>query len=248
MNVPEAASRLKQKWNQFATTVNRPDHCIYCKGDMVHYNGFRSRTASVMVEGETHTEVVYLDDITCRRVKCGTAGCRKSWTLRPPGLVSGRHFQLDVVASASSTYLFDEDATRSSVAQTHQCSPRSVARWLAWLALLASPMDLQRHLVDVLDLPLMPRLQPVASAARKALSAAKRQMLTRAAQVLLLLEALAMALGYEPPGLRSVVEALGNNRAQVAPDKEPSIPDLAQRLLTWPVAGYPYERRFTPAR
>jgi hypothetical protein len=236
MDLAEIARECKQKWQQFFETVNKPEHCIYCKGKKVSWRGSRTRTASVQVEAPEYPEVIYLNDIACRLVKCGTEECGRSWTLRPPGLFPRRHYQLGVVASATSQYLFAEHASLEVVAAAHTCSARTLGRWLTWGAQIAKPADLQRHLLDVSEAPLLVKARLVGQLARKALSASRQQILAMAAAVLGLFEALGAALGYEPPGLRSVLEIVVGNRDRVTTFKSPAVPELAGIHLFWPVA------------
>jgi len=237
MDLQEEARKLKEKWRRFYETVEKPCCCVFCAGDQLHWNGSRTRTASVRVEAEDETTVVYLDDIPCRRIKCGSAGCRRSWTLRPPGLFPRRHYQLDVVASGTSEYLFAAEASLTGVAATHDCSRRTVGRWLGWESGLVEPSELQRHLLEVSGEPLVLKAHPVAALARKAVDTAREKVLTAAASVLTLLEVLGAALGYEPPGLRSVLQVVVNDRDLVTTYASPSIPELARCSLAWPMIG-----------
>jgi len=236
MGLQEVGRKLKEKWQRFFETVKKPVCCVLCQGNKVYWNGSRDRTASVKVEAENESGVVHLTDIACRRVKCGTKGCRRSWTLRPSGLSPRRHYQLCVVASATSEYLFEAKADLTSVGARCSCSRHTVARWLAWESEIAKPSDLQRHLLEVSGEPLVLKERPVADLACKAVDAVGRRILTAAAQVLALLEALGAALGYEPPGLRSVIEAVVNDRDRVTTYASKSIPDFERCGLAWPVA------------
>ena len=168
-----------------------------------------------------------LAGVRCRRVKC--ASCEVSWTLRPPGLAPRRQFQLCVVARAASRYLFGDASSLSTVAVEHSCSPRSLGRWLGWIAGLASPAGLERHLVATLDAPVLVPLRNVAGLELKATTPARRRRLTRAAPVLVLLEALGRATGAEPPGLRGVLERVVAGRDRVTTEARPRVPELAAR-------------------
>jgi hypothetical protein len=238
MGLQEVARKLKEKWRRFFETVDKPVCCVFCQGSKVFWNGSRDRTASVKVEAEDESGVVHLTDVACRRAKCGTKGCRRSWTLRPPGLFPRRHYQLCVVASGTSEYLFEAKASLTSVAQRCSCSRHTVGRWLTWESEVANPCDLQRHLLEVSGEPLVLKERPVADLAHKAVNAVGRRILTAAAQVLVLLEALGVAVGYEPPGLRSVIEAVVNDRDRVTTYASPSVPDFGRRSLAWPVRRY----------
>ena len=57
--------------------------------------------------------------------------------------ITHRSYQLDVVAAAVAEVCF-AGASRRAVAVRHDCSRRSVSRWVRWTAALASPADLAR--------------------------------------------------------------------------------------------------------
>jgi len=238
MGLPEMANECKRQWQRFFETLHRPPRCIYCKSDKVTWRGPSSRKVSVMVQAQEQPQVVYLSEVPCRRVQCRTSECGRSWTLRPPGVIPRRHYQFCVVASATSQYLHEAGASREAVAVAHTCSRRTLGRWLRWQARLAKAADLQRHLLDVADAPILPKLQPLAPTARKAFAGSCAAMLAAAAAVLGLLEVLGAALGYEPPGLRSVLEIVLNNRDRVSTLAEPAVPEFARRRIRWPLAGY----------
>jgi hypothetical protein len=148
--------------------------------------------------------------------------------VRPPGISPNRHYQLCVVAHAVSDYLFGEKSTQAKVAQEHDCSERTVGRWLRWVGAVAEPATLQREILEAADEPILSALPKVASIARKARMAVRRQIVTRAAQILSLMEALGTALGLEPPGLRGVVERVLHDRATIATYARPLIPEFAR--------------------
>ena len=135
MSLHKWGEKLKEQWNRFNETVKKPCHCLFCQGIRNYWNGHRERNASVM-EGNC---VIYLTDIRCRRVKCGNPECRKSWTLRPAGLMPRRHYQLCVVASATRQYLSEPRSTLTAVASAHMCCRRTVGRWLRWMTTSAIP-------------------------------------------------------------------------------------------------------------
>lgn len=223
MDLPAAARRLKRKWLAFFKRVPRPARCPCCGGRRVHWNGSRLRKVTVL----GGVKPIVLSGVLCRRVRC--AACRGSWTLRPPGLAPRRHFQLCVVARAASRYLFGARASLSTTAAEHACSSRSLSRWLAWIAGLATPSALARHVVAARDALVVVPLRAVAELERKATSAARRRRLTRGAHVLVLLEALGAAIGTEPPGLRGVLERVVAGRDRVTTDARPRIPEFAAR-------------------
>jgi len=226
-SMTQAIEALKREWQAFNATVAKPGQCLFCGGRRLWWNGWRQRTASVLV-GE---QVVHVEEVACRLVKCGLPSCGRSWTLRPPGLVPQRHYQLCVVARAASSYLFDPEATQEQVAVSMACARRTVGRWLGWLAGIASPADLLRHVVEASDVAEIPPLREVAALGRKARSAARKAVLESAARVLCLVEALGQALSLPPPGLRAVVERVLAGRSGVTTDHSPRILEFARRHL-----------------
>jgi hypothetical protein len=216
MNLPKAVEKLKEKWDRFFATVERPCRCIFCEHDRIYWNGQRQRSASVLIGDQ----VVYLPEVRCRRVKCANAQCQKSWTLRPAGLMPRRHYQLCIVAHATSKFLFHPQATLILIAATHQCSRRTVGRWLQWLAGIAQPKELIRRLSS--------RSKKAVITALGKASGSGRRTFAGAAKILCLVEALATAYGYDPPGLRSMVEAAIYNRDRITTYQSPFIPELAR--------------------
>lgn len=129
MSLHKGGKEIKGLWDHFFETVKKPGHCPFCQGLRIYWNGHRERSASVL-EGD---RVIHLTDILCKRVKCANPPCRKSWTLRPPGLMARRHYQLCVVASAMRQWLFEPHSTLTAVARAHECCRRTVGRWLRWI-------------------------------------------------------------------------------------------------------------------
>ena len=220
MDVPDVASKLKQDFAAFALGVECPSDCVFCDGTRVTFDGWRWRSASVLVDDE----VVFLDG-----VQCATPGCRRSWTLRPPGLLPRRHFQAGLVAHATSGYLFDAAASQAQIAAEHTCSRRSLGRWLGYVGQVAAPADLERHLCAASDAPVLVQTPPVAAVARKATTVAGRARLTRAALCLVLFEALGAALHLPPPGFGAVLQLALADRDRVTTYARPAIPVLARR-------------------
>jgi len=109
----------------------RPSECLYCDGEHVWFDGWRLVFCLVLEDGSVCR---YDDGLALQRVKC--ASCRISWTLRPAFLYPHRSFEPDVVEHAALVYLAEASATYASVAEEHACSPRSVWRWVAWLAVV----------------------------------------------------------------------------------------------------------------
>ncbi|MFQ5976227.1 MAG: hypothetical protein ACE5J5_07935 [Candidatus Hydrothermarchaeales archaeon] len=222
MNLHKAVEKFKEQWDRFFETVEKPSGCIFCEGSRIYWNGQRERTASVLIGDE----VVYLIDILCKRVKCANLECKKSWTLRPPGLMPRRHYQLCIVAHGASKFLFDSHATLTSVADEHQCSRRTVGRWLKWISGIAEPSELIRRLFYISKKPTNTFLK-VWEILRKAASTSKK-MFKRTAKNFCILEALGTAYGYEPPAFRGVIEAAISNRDRITTYRYPFIPELAR--------------------
>lgn len=176
-----------------------------------------------MLKGE---RVVYLSDAGCRRVKCANQQCKKSWTLRPPGLMPGRHYQLCVVASAARAFLFEPHSTLTSVVAAHPCCRRTVGRWLHWLAGIAKPSSLIRRLRRLGALS-----RPQVFARRdtsRAMGTRSRKVFERTARVFGLLEALGRAYGYEQSPFARMIESILSGRGRVTPYRFPAIPELAR--------------------
>jgi hypothetical protein len=133
-----------------------------------------------------------------------------------------------VVAEAASHHLFT-GAAQQGVADQHGCSRRTLARWLRWIADCADPGALGSQLLAAVGSPVLPRLRALAPRLRALRNAARRQLLERAAIVLQLMEALALALGLEPPGLRAVVERAIAGQGRIPSYRAPLIPELARR-------------------
>jgi len=191
----------------------------------VWWDGFGVRTASVRLSGKT----VHIDGIRCHRARCADSGCEHRWCLFPPGLGPRRHFQACVVSDAVQEYLFGEDASQESTAKRHGCSRRTLGRWLCWLAGLAEPAAIQERILAAQDEPVPAPLRSVAGLLRKARSEPKRKLLEAAAIVLAHFESLAMAMGLEPPGLRSVLETVAPLGARQVTQLRPLLPEFARR-------------------
>ena len=223
MDLKKQAQLVRQSWEQFRLTVARPQACMSCgRTGHICWDGHGVRGVSVLVD----EEVVHVVGLRYRRVTCGA--CGTGWALLPPGILPGKHYQPCVVASATSRYLFDERASQEEVAAAHGCSRRTVGRWLRWVAGLATTAVLAGMVLAASEEVVLPRWQRVTGLARKARSAATRIMLERAAEILGLMEALAVAWGLEPPGLRAVLERALHGRAAIATHAAPLIPDLAR--------------------
>lgn len=223
MNLQKATEKFKEQWDRCFKTAEKPCSCIFCQGSRIYWNGHRERTVSVVIGDE----VVYLTDILYKRVKCANPECKKSWTIRPSGLMPRRHYQLCIVAQATNKFLFDPHSTLTSIADEHCCCRRTVGRWLKWISGIAEPSELIRRLLYLSKEPALTTVFKVSEIFRKAANTAKKTF-QRTAQILCLLEALGMAHGYEPPGFRGVVEAAISNRDRLTTYLCPLIPELAR--------------------
>jgi len=207
---------------EFVRTAPLPCCCPRCGGSRIKQKDVARRKISLLVAGL----VRYLTGVPCRRVRC--KDCDLCWRQRPPGIAPHKHFQLCVASEGVSAYLFEPDATLEEVADRCGCSRWTVSRWLGWLADIARPEDLQARLVEQAEAPIVAPVREVAELDRKAKDeGVKRTVLRKAARVLCHLEALALAAGLEPPGLRSVVLAVLRDRARLGTYARPRIPDFA---------------------
>jgi transposase-like protein len=168
---------------------------------------------------------VHLTDIPCRRVKC--SACKRSWTLRPPGLLPNKHYQGCVIASAVQQHVLRGDSLEQ-VARDHGCSRRQVGRWSTLTAAMADPAVLASMLVEAVDAVVLPAKYEIAKRLQALRNETRRRVLERAAQVLALAEALASALALEPPGLRAILERFLAGRTGVGTYRRPAIPELAR--------------------
>lgn len=108
-----------------------PRECPFCDGARIWLDGWRLVFCVVLLDGEPFR---FDDGLPLQRVVC--ASCRVSWTLRPAFLYPHRSFEPDVVEAAGFDYLSDPAATYEKTARDHGCSPRSVWRWVSWLAVV----------------------------------------------------------------------------------------------------------------
>jgi hypothetical protein len=224
MNDEHMADQLRHSFERYYHEAERPDECIFCGGEKVWWNGTRHRSATGLVEGHPVT----VPSFPCRRVRC--AACRKSWTLLPPGLLPGRHFDLSVGAAALSDYLFGPGKSLESAAAAAAVSPRTLGRFRDWVADLVSPDLLAGLIGQVSGAPILPQLLAVADAKRKAKrDPGRRTVLDLAARVLCLTEALATAVGLATPGLSSLLSRIFSNRCRPTFHRGESIPAKAWR-------------------
>jgi len=233
MNITEIVDQLKGRWKRFAEQAKKPAQCIFCAGQKIWWNGMRQRSASILVEGMG----IYLNEVLCPRVKCADPACKKSWTLRPPGLFPQRHYQLCLVAQGLGDYLFDPASSLEKVAEACTCSERTVGRWVHWTASVANPQALERRILESVGHPLLAPLRNLSVRFQRYFCRKQQEVLSRAGQVLCFLEALGQPRGYEPPGLCSVLTAVVAGRYRMTTYRDPVIPDFAWRQWEgiWPI-------------
>lgn len=173
---------------------SRPGSCASCDGTRIWFDGWRVVFAVVLVDGSLHR---FDDGLPLQRVECSS--CERSWTIRPSFLYPHRSFEPDVNEAAALFYLADPAATYASAGARFDCSPRSVWRWIGWLADLIVPAVLMamaaRH-GAVGAIGIVPRDVPHAD--RKARSTRRRQRLLLALQVIAALSVLSRAQRVPP--------------------------------------------------
>ncbi len=224
MDDDELADRLRRSFERSYHEAERPAECISCDSDEIWWNGVRWRSATGTVDGRPVTVRCF----RCRRVRC--AGCKKSWTLLPPGLLPGRHFDLAAGAAALADYLFGPDKDLASTATAGGMSSRTLGRFRDWVAALVPGEWLDALVAKVSGVPVLSRILPVRDAERKAgRDAGRRSLLDRAARVLCLTEALAAAAGLARPGLSSLLSRIFGGRCRPAFCRGESIPAEAWR-------------------
>lgn len=183
--------------------VARPSRCVFCDHARVWFNGWRVRSATVLSDAG---EPLHVPDLRCRRVKC--AACKASWLLYARALWPRRHFQPCVVAQAAAAYLHAHGATLTSAAAGVGCARRTVGRWLHWLA-SHDLSALARRLTTEASAPVLPaRLRVM----RTPTCDHRAATLAHAAETLAFAEALTVATGAEPPGLRLLASLPGDAR------------------------------------
>ena len=126
-------------WSEFKSYVAQigpgrrhpelPVECPFCDAELIWLNGWRVVFCVVLLDG---TPYRFADGLPLQRVVC--ARCHVSWTLRPTLLYPHRLLQPDIVEAAGFRYLGDPAATYEETARAYGCSPRSVWRWVGWLA------------------------------------------------------------------------------------------------------------------
>lgn len=116
---------------------DRPGACPFCDGERVWYDGWRLVFAVILSDGAPHR---FADGLWIQRVCC--AECGVSWPLRPPFLYPHRSLEPDVAEAAVLAYVGEASASYAQVAADHGCSPRSVWRWVEWIAGLVAVGEL----------------------------------------------------------------------------------------------------------
>jgi hypothetical protein len=159
----------------------RPSGCAFCDGERIWFDGWRFVFCVLLVDGTPHR---FDDGLPLQRVVC--AACHISWTLRPAFLYPHRSFEPDVVEAAGSAYLSDPASTFEKTAEEYGCSPRSVWRWVGWLATVVEARALlaeaERLSGAGQTAALVPRAVPQDH--KKARSAARERTLLTAFQAL----------------------------------------------------------------
>lgn len=158
----------------------RPDPCRVC-GALSWWNGGRVVAEVVHDIAQGARRVI---DVLRRRARCSDRRCAGgSWTIYPPGAYPHRSYQLGVVASAVAEVCF-AGGSRRAVAARHDCSRRSVSRWVRWTAQLASPEDLAR-LCARLDPEGLPPPMPVTAGGEVSRAGSVLRLLDHLGDVLL---------------------------------------------------------------
>ena len=167
----------------------RPAVCLLCVVcTRIWFNGWRRVFCVVLGDGDGDRVSERFDEgLWLQRVCC--AECDGSWTIRPEALYPHRSFQPDVVEAGAIAYLSDPSATYQKTADALGCSPRSVWRWIGWLAhLLDAPAivsEAEQHFSSGQSAALIPREVPEDH--EKARSPERKQVILRAFQGLVAL-------------------------------------------------------------
>ena len=221
MNLHKEIDKFKEQWDDYWEGVEKPGSCIFCEGDRLCWNGHRERSASVLI-GDN---VVYLTGILCKRVKCADPECKRSWTLRPPGLMPRRHYQLCVLGHGLAQFFSDSHETLTSVAAAHCCSRRTIGRWLHWVAGIAEPVALIRRLFHVSKEAVVQTFAKIYETFR---TAPDKIIFSGAVNNFYFLDALGSAEGYAPQGFRGLLESAIANCDRITTYRFPFIPELAR--------------------
>jgi hypothetical protein len=160
-----------------------PDECPFCSNPRVWLDGVRIVYSLVLVDDTVRR---FDDGLELQRAVC--AACHKAWTLYPEPLYPHRSFEPNVVEAAGLEYLSEASATYARVAEKYGCSPRSVWRWIGWLASLLASV---RRSLTTTPSQLLPH--SVSQDHAKARSSVREQLLLSALQTLSTLETWACA-------------------------------------------------------
>jgi len=177
----------------------RPDPCRVC-GAPAWWNGARVVAEVLHDLGQGVRRMI---DVLRRRARCSDRRCAAgSWTIYPAHAYPHRSYQLDVVASAVAEVCVG-GGSRRAVAVHHDCSRRSVSRWVRWTAQLASPEDLAR-LCARLDPEGLPPPTPAPAAGEVSRAGSVLRLLDHLGDVLL---RRGVALPGRGPGLLRILTA-----------------------------------------
>ena len=185
----------------------RPRACPFCDCERVWFDGWRQVFVVILADGRPHR---FDDGLWIKRACC--AECEGSWPIRPPLLYPHRSLEPDVAEAAALAYLADAGASYAQVAAAHGCSPRTVWRWVGWIAGLVVVGEIlaeaERLTGDGLAAALIPRAVPQDHA--KALSPERAGTLLSAFQALVALAVWARGQpipSYDPSALRAWLAA-----------------------------------------
>jgi hypothetical protein len=176
----------------------------------------------VLLDG---TVLRFDDGLELQRAVC--AACHKSWTLRPELLYPHRSFEPDVVEAAGLKYLSEASETYVHVAEQYGCSPRSVWRWVGWLAsLLVCARSLSA------TVPARPLPSAVPQDHAKARSTARKQLLLSAFRALSALATWVRSRGLADASplrswLNEQLRTLGELHLQRAARQSPPLPEAS---------------------
>lgn len=200
----------------------RPDECPFCSNSRVWLDGVRVVYSLVLVDGTVRR---FDDGLELQRAVCAT--CHKSWTLYPEPLYPHRSFEPDVVEAAGLEYLSEASATYALVAERYGCAPRSVWRWVGWLASLLACLP-----GSLTTTPSQPLPHSVPQNHAKARSSLREQLLLSALRALSALKTWAQA--RQPAGARPLCSWLDDQwrahrelHLQRAAGQSPPLPEAS---------------------
>lgn len=156
-----------------------PDECPFCSNPRVWLDGVRVVYSLVLLDGTVRR---FDDGLEIQRAVC--AACHKSWTLYPEPLYPHLSFEPAVVEAAGLEYLSEASETYAHVAEEYGCSPRSVWRWVGWIASLLAYVRSSLPAAPIWPLP-----HSVPQDHAKARSSVRKKLLLSALRALSALEA-----------------------------------------------------------